>query len=183
MGIKYSFDKGIYSFVAGVSSPTMAAVLSGNNVEEEYMWSCTLDKTNTELCWSPADPADSQDDEEDDPNVKPGHRLLIKNAILMPEAKKDVVHVVQIECEGYNKQKVVAPIVAMKAGVDHQEKFGQRIVDINGKSVLLVAVSRFSTSKSVVTINLKNLDCSTLSFDTSLDPTWLDQPESPEPNK
>merc|ERR1711874_448692 len=78
MGIKYSFDKGIYSFVAGVSSPTMAAVLSGNNVEEEYMWSCTLDKTNTELCWSPADPADSQDDEEDDPNVKPGHRLLIK---------------------------------------------------------------------------------------------------------
>ena len=38
--------------------------------------------------------------------VKPSHRLLIKTAILMPSAKKDEVTVVEIESEGYNKQKV-----------------------------------------------------------------------------
>jgi len=94
----------------------MAAVLAANNVEEEYMWGCTLDKGTKEFSWSPA--ADSQ--EAGDDNLKPGHRLLIKNAILMPEAKKDEVTVVQIECEGYNKKKVVIPVVAMKGGVDHQ---------------------------------------------------------------
>ena len=33
-------------------------------------------------------------------------RLLIKSAILMPSAKKDDVNIVQIESEGYNKEKV-----------------------------------------------------------------------------
>merc|ERR1712183_649163 len=53
--------------------------------------------------------------------VKPGHRLLIKSAILMPTAKKDEVTVIQIESEGYNKQKVVVPFCAMKGGSDHQK--------------------------------------------------------------
>jgi len=99
----------------------MAAILAGNNVEEEYMWACTLDKSNKEFEWSPEDPSDNKDDDDkEDPTLKPGHRLLIKNAILMPEAKKDEVTVLQIECDGYNKKKVLTPIVAMKGGVDYQ---------------------------------------------------------------
>ena len=38
--------------------------------------------------------------------MKPGHRLLIKTAILMPSAKKDEVTVVEVESEGYNKKQV-----------------------------------------------------------------------------
>merc|ERR1711864_24991 len=61
------------------------------------------------------------DDDENDPSVKPGHRLLIKTAILMPTAKKDEVTIVQIEGEGYNKSKVLVPICAMKGGKDSQQ--------------------------------------------------------------
>merc|ERR1712183_974114 len=53
--------------------------------------------------------------------VEPGHRLLIKSAILMPTAKKDEVTVIQIESEGYNKQKVIVPFCAMKGGSDNQK--------------------------------------------------------------
>merc|ERR1712096_13135 len=67
------------------------------------------------------DPSDTQEDDEKDPSVKPGHRLLIKSAILMPTAKTDEVTVVQIESEGYNKQKVIVPICAMKGGSDFQQ--------------------------------------------------------------
>ena len=81
----------------------MAAVIS-NNVEEEYMWSCCLDKDNKEVLWLPEEPVKEGEDEKED--LKPGHRLLIKNAILMPGVEKDAVHVVQIECEGYNSKKV-----------------------------------------------------------------------------
>merc|ERR1712071_318700 len=70
--------------------------------------------------WNPEDPADIQDDNESDPSVKPGHRLLIKTAILMPEAKEGEVTIVQIESEGYNGAKVVVPIVAMRGGKDRQ---------------------------------------------------------------
>ena len=59
------------------------------------MWSCTIDKTTKQFEWSP-----------EDVDLKPGHRLLIKKAILMPEAKKGEVTVLQIECEGYNKKNV-----------------------------------------------------------------------------
>merc|ERR1719481_1018314 len=38
----------------------------------------------------------------------------------MHSAKKDEVTIVQIEGDGYNKGKVVVPIVAMKGGSDHQ---------------------------------------------------------------
>merc|ERR1711970_768286 len=53
---------------------------------------------------------------EKDPSVKPGHRLLIKAAVLMPSAKVNEVTIVQVESEGYKKEKVVVPICAMKGG-------------------------------------------------------------------
>ena len=48
-----------------------------------------------------------------------GHKLLVKNAILMPSVK--IVKIVQIEIEGYNDEKVVVPICALKGGSDHQQ--------------------------------------------------------------
>merc|ERR1711864_62094 len=99
----------------------MSGVVASNNVEEEYLWSCTLSGESKEFSWSPEDPADTKDDDEADPSVKPGHRLLIKTAILMPTAKKDEVTIVQIEGEGYNKSKVLVPICAMKGGKDSQQ--------------------------------------------------------------
>eukprot|EP00092_Neocalanus_flemingeri_P036279 GFUD01039501.1.p1 GENE.GFUD01039501.1~~GFUD01039501.1.p1 ORF type:complete len:220 (+),score=80.93 GFUD01039501.1:76-735(+) len=98
----------------------MAGIVGGNSVEEEYLWSCTLSGADKEFSWAPEDPSDTKDDDESDPSVKPGHRLLIKSAILMPTAKADEVTVVQIESEGYNKQKVIVPICAMKGGSDYQ---------------------------------------------------------------
>merc|ERR1712096_303951 len=104
----------------------MAAILAGNNVEEEFMWSCTLTGSNKEYSWDPAvtETGVKEGEEEGEKEalmVKPGHRLLIKSAILMPTAKKDEVTVIQIESEGYNKQKVIVPIVAMKGGSDLQK--------------------------------------------------------------
>ena len=90
----------------------MAAILAGNNVEEEYLWSCALTATNKEYSWDPVtlepEPAKEEGNgkEEEGRQVKPSHRLLIKTAILMPTAKKDEVTVVEIESEGFNKQKV-----------------------------------------------------------------------------
>ena len=85
----------------------MAAILAGNNVEEEYLWSCTLTGSNKEYTWEPSSlEPERKDEEQEGPKVKPGHRLLIKTAILMPNAKKDEVTVVQIDGEGYNKQRV-----------------------------------------------------------------------------
>merc|ERR1712192_204116 len=100
---------------------TMAGIVGGNSVEEEYLWSCSLTAANKEFTWAPEDSSDTREDDENDPSVKPGHRLLIKSAILMPTAKKDEVTVVQIESEGYNKQKVVVPICAMRGGSDYQQ--------------------------------------------------------------
>merc|ERR1712096_269823 len=102
----------------------MAAILAGNNVEEEFMWSCTLTGSNKEYSWDPAvtetgvKEGEEKEGEKEALRVKPGHRLLIKSAILMPTAKKDEVTVIQIESEGYNKQKVIVPFVAMKGGSD-----------------------------------------------------------------
>merc|ERR1719319_2053205 len=39
----------------------------------------------------------------------------------MPQSEKNVVNVVQIQCEGYNNKEVTVPVVAMKGQVDlHQ---------------------------------------------------------------
>ena len=88
-----------------------SAILSQQrDVEEEYLWSCALTATNKEYSWDPVtlEPAKEEGNgkEEEGRQVKPSHRLLIKIAILMPSAKKDEVTVVEIESEGYNKQKV-----------------------------------------------------------------------------
>merc|ERR1712096_387221 len=83
--------------------------------------------SNKEYSWDPAvnetDCKEGEGKESDSEalRVKPGHRLLIKSAILMPIAKKNEVTVIQIESEGYNKQKVFVPIVAMKGGTDLQK--------------------------------------------------------------
>merc|ERR1712098_542263 len=99
----------------------MSGAVASNNVEEEFLWSCTLNGETKEFSWNPEDPSDSKDDDDADPSVKPGHRLLIKTAVLMPTSKKDEVTIVQIEGEGYNKSKVVVPICAMKGGRDVQQ--------------------------------------------------------------
>eukprot|EP00092_Neocalanus_flemingeri_P012145 GFUD01013093.1.p1 GENE.GFUD01013093.1~~GFUD01013093.1.p1 ORF type:complete len:175 (-),score=33.30 GFUD01013093.1:10-534(-) len=103
----------------------MASILAGNDVEQEYLWSFTLTGSDKEYCWAPEDPTpeakEGKEDEENDGNVNPGHRLLIKSAILMPSAKKDEVTIVQIESEGYNKKTVIVPICAMKGGSDYQQ--------------------------------------------------------------
>ena len=36
-------------------------------------------------------------------------------------AKKDDVCIIQVESEGYNKSKVITPIIAMKGGSDYQQ--------------------------------------------------------------
>ena len=52
--------------------------------------------------WDPKEPEDGAGDEA----TVPSHRLLIKTAILMPEAKQDEVVIVEVESEGYNKKQV-----------------------------------------------------------------------------
>ena len=59
--------------------------------KRDHPWSCTLSGTNKEYNWEPA-------------NLEKA-KLLIKTAVLMPTAKKEVT-VVEIETEGYGKQKV-----------------------------------------------------------------------------
>merc|ERR1719308_224388 len=113
-----------------------AVALNQGNLEEEFLWSCTLSGATKEYTWAPADPEDTADDDEKDQSVKPGHKLLIKSAILMPSAKADEVTIVQIESEGYNKQKVVVPICAMKGGSDLQQ-YVDLLVPSNAKLTLL----------------------------------------------
>eukprot|EP00088_Acartia_fossae_P044025 TRINITY_DN4665_c0_g1_i1.p1 TRINITY_DN4665_c0_g1~~TRINITY_DN4665_c0_g1_i1.p1 ORF type:complete len:258 (-),score=114.26 TRINITY_DN4665_c0_g1_i1:100-873(-) len=96
----------------------MANTLSGPNIEEEYLWSVTLDSSNKEYSWDPSDPADQdkEDEEDEDPSCKPNHRLLVKTALLHPEAKSDEVTILQIETKGYKDEKVKTPFVMMKGG-------------------------------------------------------------------
>ena len=83
----------------------------------DNLWSCTLNSETKEFSWNPEDPSDTKEDGDSDLSVKPGHRLLIKTAVLMPFSKKDEVTIVQIEGRGYNKSNVVVRICAMKGGV------------------------------------------------------------------
>jgi len=95
-----------------------------NDYEEELLWAATFTAANKELIWNPEESetdSDTEEEDKDDPSVKPGHRLFIKNAVLMPDAKKDDVCIIQVESEGYNKTKVVTPIIAMKGGTDYQQ--------------------------------------------------------------
>merc|ERR1711972_441181 len=58
------------------------------------------------------------------------------SAILMPTAKKDEVNIVEIESEGYNKEKVKVPILAMKGGNDLQT-YVDLLVPNNAKLTLI----------------------------------------------
>ena len=65
------------------------------------------------------EPETKEDDQDKEgPKVKPGHRLLIKSAILMPTAKENEVTVVQIESEGY-KGKTVSCILSKIPKLSH----------------------------------------------------------------
>jgi len=108
----------------------MAAALSGPNIEEEYMWSITLDANTKEYEWSPKDPSDEDSEDEEDPSCKPNHRLLIKTAILHPEAAKDEVTMLQIETKGYKDAKVLTPFLAMKSGTNLQQYVDLLVPDL-----------------------------------------------------
>lgn len=113
----------------------MAEVLSGNNVEEEFVWSTVLDKDNKEFVWNPSankdgteNPAEiTRNDPEDeyDEELKPGHRLLIKNAFC--SAEDGSINIVQLECLGYEKKEVKCPLLAMKPGTDFMKFVDQPI--------------------------------------------------------
>lgn len=94
------------------------------------MWSVTLDGTNKEFSWKPTDPADEDTEDEEDPSCKPNHRLLIKTAILHPDAAKDEVTMLQIETKGYKEEKVSAPFLAMKSGVNLQQYVDLLVPDL-----------------------------------------------------
>merc|ERR1719457_46394 len=85
------------------------------------MWSVTLDANTKEYEWCPKDPSDDDSEDEEDPSCKPNHRLLIKTAILHPEAAKDEVTMLQIETKGYKNTKLQTPFVAMKSGTNLQQ--------------------------------------------------------------
>ena len=126
---------------------------------EEFLWSCDLTATKKEYAWAPQDPASVKEGEDTDEEGKPTHkweiillivpyvfcifhtltkrsRLLIKSAILLPTAKQDEVNIVQIESEGYNKEKVKVPILAMKGGADLQT-YVDILVPNNAKLTLI----------------------------------------------
>ena len=49
----------------------MAAILAGNNVEEEYLWSCTLTGSNKEYTWEPSslEPERKEEEQESYPYI------------------------------------------------------------------------------------------------------------------
>merc|ERR1711915_287174 len=106
---------------------------------------------NKEYTWNPEDPSDSKEDDENDPSVKPGHRLLIKSAVLMPSAKVDEVTIVQIESEGYKKQKVEVPICAMKGGKDYQT-YVDLLIPCPAKLTLLEVIAWISTDTGILAL-------------------------------
>ena len=90
------------------------AEVASNSVEEEFLWSCTLTGSSKEFTWAPEDPAT-----DEFTCFCFSHTLLVKNAVLMPSATTDEVSLIQVETEGYNKTKVVVPVVAMMGGRDY----------------------------------------------------------------
>ena len=75
--------------------------LNQDNLEEEFLWTCTLSGTTKEYTWAPDDlTEDITKNDKKDRSVKPNHKLLIKSAVLMSSAKADEVTIVQIESKG-----------------------------------------------------------------------------------
>ena len=52
----------------------MAAVLAGENVEQEYLWTCTLSGASKEYNWAPETDETEENKEREEKDVKPGHR-------------------------------------------------------------------------------------------------------------
>ena len=77
----------------------MAAILA-DNAEEEHLWAISLSSTNKEFIWDPKEPEGAGN------GTSANHRLLIKTAILMPEAQNGEVTIVEVETKGFNKAKV-----------------------------------------------------------------------------
>jgi len=105
------------------------------------MWSVTLNSDKKEWEWLPEDPTDQaqdedDDDEDEDPSYKPNHRLLVKNAILDPEAEENEPVVLELETTGFKKEKVVTPIVAMRGGTDLQ-RYIDLLIPTKGKIKLI----------------------------------------------
>ena len=57
----------------------------------------------------------------------------------------------------------------------NQSEYAAKRVEINKKTVLLVAVPKFSNTTSIIKINLKQLQCQVISFDTEMDPETIDR--------
>ena len=126
--------------------------LASPDVAEEFLWSCSLsmaskvkagppcsvsnvDSFHQMFAWDPKESEDSAGNK----GAVPSHRLLVKTAILMPEAKQYKVDIVEAESEGYNKKQVwdlfemlcalnslqtwqvTRPVVAMKGSVNAQK--------------------------------------------------------------
>ena len=53
----------------------MAAVLAGENVEQEYLWTCTLSGASKEYSWAPETDLEAKENKDgEEKDVKPGHR-------------------------------------------------------------------------------------------------------------
>ena len=57
----------------------------------------------------------------------------------------------------------------------NQKEYGAKKISIHGHTILLVSVPKFSQTKSLIRISLKELKCQVISFDTELDPDWIDR--------
>lgn len=83
---------------------------------EDYFWGLTLDKNKTTDSWDPDVRTESNDAA---PGYRGEHTLLVKQAVLGPEAKEDEINVVEVEAMGY-KSDVKYPITVLRGGVQHQ---------------------------------------------------------------
>lgn len=83
---------------------------------EDYFWGLTLDKNKTTDLWDPDVKNDANDSTQ---GYRGEHTLLVKQAVLGPDAKEGEINVVEVEAMGY-KSDVKYPITVLKAGSQHQ---------------------------------------------------------------
>jgi nucleophosmin 3 len=83
---------------------------------EDYFWGLTLDKDKTSDIWDPDVKGDANDSAQ---GYRGEHTLLVKQAVLGPEAKDDEINVVEVEAMGY-KSDVKYPITVLRGGSQHQ---------------------------------------------------------------
>ena len=90
-----------------------------------FPWACSFTAKKKSYVWDP------------ELHYRPGwtmsHYLVIKTAIMKPSVKEGEVNIIQVEVEGFNKKKVVTPLVAMKAGKDFQTRIDIQFSPSNGE--------------------------------------------------